>query len=420
MKIKKITSLILITAILSTAVLSVNAAYVGDKYISSQGACVLDFETGEVIYEYNGYTGRSPASMTKVMSLYCIYRELARQSISLNTVVPLSSKVLSMPTRTDYQCIPLYSGTRYTVDELIGAVATYSAANALLALCELVSGSEANFVALMNKTVGELGLDACYYDCCGGYTNIITPVSMAQLARRIITDYPDIIDRTSKRYINFKGAIYYSTNKLYTTYPYDGADGLKTGTSSSAGYCFCGTAVRDGRRVITVTMSSASNAYRFQDTVNLLDFGFENLPTVEGVYFTDISTYIDGFEIPTFQYNNKKKSTAVVIAEDLVLYGFDMSYDPLTRTVTAVHNPDKEFNPLAMDIYKNKKNELAFDVYDNDSSSVVIIIGEEVYNISKLYKLNGYLAISMDELASLFSYTWDGQARAGYITTKLN
>jgi len=373
----------------------------------------MDYDSGNVIYEYNGHIGRSPASMTKVMSLYCIYRELERQNIPLSTIVPLSKNVLSLPVRTNYQCIPLYENMSYTVDELIGAVATYSASNALLALVELVAENEQEFVKLMNLTAEELGLNARYYDSCGGYTNLITPVCMAQLARRIITDFPDFIDRTSKKYIDFHGTKYYSTNKLYTSYPYEGADGLKTGTSTSAGYCFCGTAVRDGRRLITVTMCSESNESRFKDTINLMDFGFKD--ALQGsMYSTDITTYINGFKIPTLLYRDKVLSVPVIIAEDLSFYGFDVSFDEKTHTVTARYNPNKECKPIENQMLNDSKNSL--EVYPRNGASVVIVCDGKTHILNNVYRLNGYLAISMDEIASLFSYSWDSEHRIGYIT----
>ncbi len=414
---KKAPVIITIIVLVLSICLSAYAAYVDDEYISSQGACVMDYETGTVLYEYNGYRGFSPASMTKVMSLYCIYSELEKQSISLDTVVPISENVFSVPVRTNYQCIPIYRNTNYTVDELMGAVATYSASNALIALAELVSGTESNFVRLMNETVKQLGLDAYYYDCCGGAPNSITPVSMALLARSIITDYPDIIERTSKRYINFNGLRYNSTNKLYTSHIYSGADGLKTGTSSTAGFCFCGTALRDGKRVISVTMNSSGNDTRFSDTIKLLDYGFESI-TGGKLYYTDISTYIDGYEIPTFDYHNKVGSKAVIIAEDLCMYGFDTSYDYVTSTLTAVYNPQKQILPIDISYYKNKNMQELCSVHPRQGVKVVIKTQTAELNMDEVYNLNGYLAISMDDVAAVFKSSWDAGTKSAYIITK--
>ena len=416
MKKRLLITIATILIIISSAVNTL-AAYVDGEYISSQGACVMDYETGTVLYEHNGNVGFSPASMTKVMSLYCIYSELDRQSISLDSVVPISQNVHSIPVRTNFQCIPIYRNTSYTVDELMGAVATYSASNALIALAEYVSGSEAQFVSLMNDTAKLLKLDAHYYDCCGGAPNSITPVSMAKLARRIIMDYPDIITRTSKKSITFNGLKYNSTNKLYTTHPYSGADGLKTGTSSTAGFCFCGTAVRDGKRMITVTMNSSGNDNRFSDTVKLLDYGFR---CVNGgkLYYTDISTYIDGYEIPTFLFRNKVDCKASIIAEDLSLYGFDTSYDYVSSTLTAVYNSQKPMNPIDISYYKDKNMQEACSLYPRGNSKVVINVGGTSYNMDEVYNLNGYLAIPMDDLADIFTSSWDGNTKSAYIVTK--
>lgn len=400
------------------AAVPVSAAYVDGNYITSQGACVMDFETGEILYEHNGNIPRSPASMTKIMSLYCIYSQLEKQSIPLDAVVPISGNVYSLPVRTNYQCITLFSNVPYTVDELLGAVATYSAANALLALAEFVSGTEAEFVKLMNATAGQMGIDARYYDCCGGYTNEVTPIAMAALARNIIRDYPDIIERTSKRSIKFHGGTYYSTNKLYTTYYYEGADGLKTGTSGSAGYCFCGTAVRSGKRVISVAMLAPSNDGRFGDTIKLLDYGFKCLEQRKpSLYYTNLCTFVDGFEMPTLVYKGAE-SFPVVVVEDLAVYGFDVTYDHEQRLLTAVHNPEKPIMPIPLDIYKGKNLTKAYSIYDTAPLKVIVKNNETEYEIKNVYNLGGYASIPVDELAQLFDFRWDVSTNSGYIDTE--
>ena len=395
-----------------------SAAYIDGSSITSQGVCVMDFETGEILYEHNGNIPRSPASMTKIMSLYCIYSELERQGISIDTIVPISGNVYSLPVRTNYQCITLYNNVPYTVDELIGAVATYSASNALLALVELVSGSEAEFVKLMNITAQQMGIDAYYYDSCGGYTNKVTPIAMATLARNIMKDYPDIINRTSKKSINFHGGTYYSTNKLYTTYYYEGADGLKTGTSSSAGHCFCGTAVRGDNRVISVAMLAPSNDGRFGDTVKLLNYGFEVLEDRKAyLYYTDLCTYIDGSEMPTFM-RREGVGSANIIVEDLAAYGFDVTYDHEQRLLTAIHNPRKTITPIPLQIYKGKNLNKAYRIYDLDTLRVIIKSGDKEYEANTVCNLGGYASIAVDELAQMFEYKWDVNTKSGYIKTR--
>lgn len=390
------------------------AATVGDKYISSQGACVMDFETGEILYEHNGYIRRSPASMTKVMSLYCIYSELEKRSITLDTPVPISRRVYDLPVVTDYQCIPLYYNSTYTVDDLIGAVATYSASNALLALVEFVSGTEAEFVKLMNKTASEIGIDATYYDSCGGYTNAISPVSMAHLAKRIITDYPDILARTSKKYIVFNGVKYYSTNKLYSTYYYPGIDGLKTGTSSTAGCCLCATGVKDGRRIITVTMNSISNDYRFKDSINLLDFGFEELAKIysEKLYYTKTRAFLNGEEIPLLNYVKGNEIKPVIILENLSCYGFDVSYNIDTNTMKLTLNPQKEITPVSCDSfigdYGVRYTQMSFK--QNDGIKVIISDGKEEHIIENVFLTNEGCLVSLEEFGQNYNLYWDEES----------
>ena len=246
---------------------NVSAAKLGNDSITAKGACVMDYDTGKIIYEYNGNVARVPASMTKIMNVYCVYEALAKGEITLNTVVPISKNVYQKSRDSLYQSVlPLYYDKKYTVDEMLGVVVTYSASAAAVALAELIGGTEANFVARMNKKVGEMGIDAYFFDSCGIANNEMTPIAMATLARNIIRDYPDILVRSSKKSVKFHGNTYNTTNHLLDTYYYNGADGLKTGTTSAAGYCFCGTAVRNGRRMISVVMSSSSTGQRFIDT----------------------------------------------------------------------------------------------------------------------------------------------------------
>ncbi len=416
---KKLTTIVLL-CLISTLLLSsipVNAAYVEDKYISSAGACVIDYETGEILYEHNGYINRSPASMTKVMSLYCIYRELEEKNISFDTQVPISRYVYDMPVLTDYQCIPLNYNTKYTVDDLIGAVATFSASNALMALVEFVSGSEKEFVVLMNKTAKEMGLNAVYYDSCGGYTNEISPVDMAKLARNIISDYPDIIARTSKAYIVFNGLRYYSTNKLYNTYYYEGADGLKTGTSSTAGYCFCGTAVRNGRRVISVTMCSASNAYRFKDSGILLDYGFKKSEElyVPKLCYSGSTMYINGQQMPVLDFTVANKPKLYFIVENLNYYGFDVHKDEVTNTIYAVHNPQKEFCYVDCSAYAGKPGDLFANVLDKGDLKLILKVGQKEYNINNICASHGCHLASAEELGYVFDLYWDSDESSIFV-----
>lgn len=395
------------------------AASVGGSYISSAGACVTDYDTGEVLYELNGYSPRVPASMTKIMTLYCVYEALENGEIALDTRVPISSNVYYKSRNKLYQnMIALNYDTVYTVDEIMGIVITYSASAATVALAELVGGgSEATFVRRMNKTAEKLGINARYYDSCGVADNQITPVSMAELARKTIMKYPDIIARSSKKSVKFKGAVYPTTNHLLDTYYYEGADGLKTGTGTAAGACFCGTAVRDGKRLVAVTMGSSSAGQRFTDTARLLNYGFAEIKSRRNIVcFTNMRVFMNNLEMPAFCYIGSNPH-AVVIAEDLANYGFDVTYDDTARKIVIKPNAEKAKNPIALDIYKNRNGQKAFAVKDsNISVAIETENGEQI--LHDTYNVGGYTCVSADEFANYFNFEWNGAEMAAYISTK--
>lgn len=247
--------------------------------IRAASAFVMDAQTGECLYEYNGDVARVPASMTKVLTAYIVYQELEKGTLSWDTPISISHNVAVKSRDGSYpMAVPLTEGKTYTVDTLMHLIMIPSASASCIAMAEHISGSESAFVERMNQTAKTLGLSATYYNCHGARVNYITPRSQAMLTRRFLEDYPDILRITSKSGVSFNGKWYNNTNHLLNTMePYEGLDGFKTGTISQAGYCVTTTAERNGRRVISVVMKSTSDAQRFQDSRQLLDYGFAEI-----------------------------------------------------------------------------------------------------------------------------------------------
>lgn len=245
----------------------------------AESAFVMDGDTGEELYSYNGDVARVPASMTKVLTAYIIYQELEAGTITLDTPVKISHNVAVKSRDSSYPtAVPLTEGATYTVDTLLHLIMIPSASASCIAMAEHISGSESAFVTRMNATAKSLGLNATYYNCHGAQPNYITPRSQATLTKIFIDTYPDILRITSKSGFSFNGSYYNNTNHLLNTLaPYEGLDGFKTGTISQAGYCVTTTAVRNGRRVIAVVMKSTSDSQRFADSRQLLDYGFEQI-----------------------------------------------------------------------------------------------------------------------------------------------
>ena len=295
-----------------TPVMALASARVGNREITSQGAIVMDFETGITLYGHNEDTQRVPASMIKMLTVYVIYDAIKAGEISFDTVTRISRGVSEFSRDTVFVNIFLPVNLEVTIKQLLEIVLLRSANAATVALAEALSGSESAFVSRMRQKAIDLGIDLQIHDCFGGSpNNRISPRGMADLVRNLITDHPDVLDITSMRTVVFRGTTYTNSNSLLGTYR--GMDGVKTGFTTPAGNCFTGTAVRDGRRIISVTMGSTTSQRRFQDTEILLDYGFQVADTVIAEYYESLRSgyvnpssanlIIDGVMMPLAAYN---------------------------------------------------------------------------------------------------------------------
>ena len=251
-----------------------------EPYVTAYGAVVIDYATGEVLYDKDAYTPRVPASMTKVMTAYIIMEELESGRLTLDTEVPVSAAAAAMSVNTSYPtAVPLTAGMTISVDTLLRLILIPSASACCLVMAEYIAGSEAAFVERMNETAQRLGLNAAYQNCHGARVHYISPHSQALLIREFIRRFPQVLEYTSMTSVWFNGLNWANTNQLLpgSAYSYAGADGFKTGTIAEAGYCLSATALRNGRRVISVVMHSSSTHTRHTDSISLLDYGFQVL-----------------------------------------------------------------------------------------------------------------------------------------------
>ena len=253
-------------------------ARAAEPSIHAAGAIVVDFETGEVYYEKEADVARPIASMTKVMSLYLVFEEIAAGNLALNSYLTASSYASAISHNPAYSGLErLQAGGQYQVDTLIRLIATESCNGSVIVLAEHIGGgNEGAFVQRMNEKAAQWGIDAHFADACGFQDegNAVTPRAMAYIAKRIITDYPQILEYTSLPSTLFLGKTFYSTNTLLRNGTCEGIDGLKTGTTNGAGYCFTGTAQRNGRRIISVVMNTTSYSARMAESRTLLEYGF--------------------------------------------------------------------------------------------------------------------------------------------------
>ncbi len=373
--------------------------------ISSRGACVVNAATGEIYYEFNADEPLAPASMTKVMTAYIVYREIDGGALTKQTMITADAEDAWLSRDPEATNVEIIEGESYSVDEILGAILVPSACAACEMIGKYLCGSESAFAELMNQTAGELGLEAYYTDASGlSDYNRISARSMAKLAARLINEYPDVLNYTSRPTIMFGGREYKTTNRLLPggAYQYWGADGLKTGTTTLAGYCNTATALRDGIRVISVTMHSESGSERFTDSISLLDMGFDAANYYySSLLSTNIRLFLNGYEVPAFFYRGPERGLCFII-EDLKDYGFDIDWDEAAKAVTAYKNPDKAVTAIPMDMYRAYPDgSRMFNVMRNTGITARIVCGDKEYTFKQAYNLSGYTAVSADELSSV-------------------
>ncbi len=277
----RVTALILLLALLMSTPVWAATTAPKQPSVYAASAVVMDYQTGELLYAKNADTMRVPASMTKVMTAYIIFEELEAGRLTLDTQVPISAEnARKSRDGSNYPAsVPLPSGGTVSVDMLLRLILIPSASASCIVMAEYISGSESAFVQRMNETAKRLGMTAEYKNCHGAHVHYLTARSQAMLVREFIQRFPQVLNYTKLTGVTFNGKWYPNTNKLLTdqAYEYEGCDGFKTGTITAAGYCLSATAVRNGRRIITVVMKSTNERTRHTDSTALLDYGFDYL-----------------------------------------------------------------------------------------------------------------------------------------------
>ncbi|OXT07617.1 D-alanyl-D-alanine carboxypeptidase [Thermoanaerobacterium thermosaccharolyticum] len=273
---KKIISFILIFTLICT-IITEDIAYADNFDLKSKSAILMDASTGKVLYEKNSHEELPPASVTKVMTMLLVMEALDSGKIKTTDKVVTSEHAFDMGGTQIY----LEVGEEMTVDDLLKSVAMNSANDASVALAEYISGSEEKFVEEMNKRAKELGAKNTNFKNASGlpekdhYTSVydIALISRELVKHKGIFKYlTDRID--SVRNGKFSLA---NTNKLL--WRYQGADGIKTGSTSEALYCLSATAKRGDTRFIAVIFGAPDSNTRFKEASKLLDYGFANFET---------------------------------------------------------------------------------------------------------------------------------------------
>ena len=248
--------------------------------IQAPSGILMEAQTGTVIYQKNQDTRRSPASITKIMTLILIFDALEKGNLKMDDVVTTSAHARSMGGSQVF----LEEGETQTVETLIKCIVIASGNDASVAMAEHICGSEQEFVRHMNERAAELGMENTNFeDCCGlteSTNHYTTARDIAIMSRELITKYPKILEYSSIwmeniTHVTRQGSSEFgltNTNKLIRSY--EGCVGLKTGSTSIAKYCLSAVAKRNGITLIAVVMAAPDYKVRFKDAASMLNYGF--------------------------------------------------------------------------------------------------------------------------------------------------
>lgn len=261
--------------------------------VKAKAAVLMDCTTGKVLMKMNEHEKLYPASVTKIMSLLLVMEALDNNKIRLTDIVTTSPVAASKGGSQ----IWLKEGETMSVDELLKATAVYSANDACTALGEYIAGSDEGFVQMMNERAAALGMKNTHFENCTGLdddteTHLTTAYDIAVMSRELMkhelikeytTIWMDSLRDGQTELVN--------TNKLIRFY--NGATGLKTGTTNKAGCCVSATATRDGTSLVAVVMGADNSSDRFEGAKAMLNWGFANYvtltPQIDKALVTDVN-----------------------------------------------------------------------------------------------------------------------------------
>lgn len=260
------------------------AVHTPEPRIEAKSAVLIDGSTGQIIYKKNENESLPPASMSKMMTAYILLENIKKGKIHWEDSVTISQKA----EKTEGAKISIHQGDILTIKDLYYALLIQSANNSAVALAEHIASTEDKFVELMNQKAKQLRLsNQTFFVNASGLQEIdgsetkMPAIDVAKVAFNLVKDYPEVLETTklSQSQLVFKNIVVKSTNKMLDqnnmNLYFNGMDGLKSGFTDSAGYCFTGTAKQENKRLISVVMGTDSIDKRFTESQKLLSYGFQ-------------------------------------------------------------------------------------------------------------------------------------------------
>jgi len=244
--------------------------------INSKSYILVDQETGQVLASEQSNVRLPPASLTKVMTAYVVFDKLKKGELKLDDEVLVSQKAW----KTGGSKTFIEVGKKVKVEDLIQGMIIQSGNDAATALAEHIGGTEEGFSDMMNETAKKLGMNDSHFINVTGLPrdgHYTTAEDLSILSKRMITDFPEYYKYYSMKNFTYNNIFQSSRNRLLLKDPT--VDGMKTGFTDKAGYCYISSAVKNGRRLVTVVLGADKPQKRFDDAKILFAYGFNNFET---------------------------------------------------------------------------------------------------------------------------------------------
>ncbi|MBO6290541.1 MAG: D-alanyl-D-alanine carboxypeptidase [Alphaproteobacteria bacterium] len=302
---------------------------------TARNAILMDFDTGEYLFEKNIEESVPPASMSKLMTVYILMSKIKDGSIKLDDTFSVSENAWRKGgAATGGSTMFLSIGDNVSVENLIKGIVIQSGNDACIVVAENIAGSEEDFAILMNKTAKNLGLKHSSFANSTGLPHPDQKMSMEDLAvlsHHIIREFPDLYHYFSEKEFTYNKIKQGNRNPLL--YSMEGADGLKTGHTEEAGFCLAASAVKKGRRLIGVMSGMSSNKERSEEAERLMSWGFRE--------FDNYKLFSKGQVIASAKvWYGKEKTIELTVADD-VLKTIHLSQTDNIKTTAEFDEPIK-------------------------------------------------------------------------------
>jgi D-alanyl-D-alanine carboxypeptidase (penicillin-binding protein 5/6) len=261
---------------LTSATLPAAAPIPAPPQVAGTGHLLIDFNSGQVLAENGADQALEPASLTKIMTAYAVFRELKEGHIKLDEEVLVSKKAWQAPGSRMF----IEVGKKIPLEQLLKGMIIQSGNDASIALAEHVAGNEATFAQLMNNHARRLGmLNTNFVNATGlpDPEHYTTPRDIALVAAATIREFPELYAWYAEKSMLFNDIKQHNRNRLL--WRDSSVDGIKTGHTEAAGYCLVASAQRDGMRLISVVMGTNSEEARAKESQTLLNYGFRFFET---------------------------------------------------------------------------------------------------------------------------------------------